>query len=131
MKVILKLGQSEYKWVAYLVNGQCCAFSFIHIDHVNIPRPAVSFKQLPTCVFLFTIYASQRPTPLPKLRLTRKRTHEFSQPEGILSGTEELKCSPCTRRQGRHNCCLHYKLKKTVHHPITTSKVRNVATARI
>ena len=42
----------------------------------------VTFKQLLNCVFLFTIYAPESPAPLPKLRLTRVRMREFSQPEG-------------------------------------------------
>ena len=65
------------------------AFSFTHIGRFKIPRPAVTFKQLLNCVCLFTIYAP----PLPKLRLTRVRMREFSQPEGIPSGTEALRKS--------------------------------------
>ena len=39
------------------------------IGHFNIPRPAVTFKQVLNCTFLFMIYAPQSPTLLPKLRL--------------------------------------------------------------
>ena len=57
--------------------GGAYQVSFIHIGHFNIPRPAVTFKQLLNCVFLFTIYAPQSPATLPKLRLTRVRMREF------------------------------------------------------
>ena len=87
----LKWGEFEYKSAELIYwCGQCCAFSFTHISHFNIPRPAVTFKQLQNCVFLFTIYAPQSPTLLPKLRLTWVHIHEFSQPEGMPSGTEAL-----------------------------------------
>jgi len=56
--------------------------------HFNIPRPAVTFEQLQNCIFLFTVYAPQSPAPLPKLRLTWRHIHDFSQPEGMPSGTE-------------------------------------------
>ena len=57
--------------------GGAYQVSFIHIGHFNIPKPAVTFKQLLNCVFLFTIYAPQSPDTLPKLRLTRVRMREF------------------------------------------------------
>ena len=77
-----KRGQFEYKW----------ASSFTHLGHFDIPRQAITLKQLLNCVFLFTIYVPrQSPAPLPKLRLTRVRMHEFSQSEGIPSGTEALR----------------------------------------
>ena len=64
--------------------------SVSHISHFNIPRTAVTLKQLLNCVFLFTIYAPHSPAPLLKLRLTQMRIREFSQPEDIPSGTEAL-----------------------------------------
>ena len=70
--------------------GGAYQVSFIHIGHFNIPRPAVTFKQLLNCVFLFTIYVPHSPAPLPKLRLTRVCMREWSQPEGIPSWTEAL-----------------------------------------
>ena len=49
----------------------------------NIPRPAVTFKQLLNCVFLFMIYAPKNPAPLPILRLSQVHMHKFSQPKDI------------------------------------------------
>ena len=84
-------GKFEYKSVGLIFwCGHCCAFSFTHISHFNIPRPAITLKQLQNWVFLFTVYAPQSPAPLPKLRLTWVHIREFSQPEGMPSGTEAL-----------------------------------------
>ena len=46
--------------VACLVTWRRCAFSF---GRFNIPRPAIIFKQLLTCIFLFTILCPSKPCP--------------------------------------------------------------------
>ena len=76
---------------AYLVTWTVLCFQF----HTSVTskfqgQPLLSNSCWTASQFLFTIYTPQSPVPSPKLRLTRVRMREFSQPEGIPSGTEAL-----------------------------------------
>ena len=51
---------------AYLLIYTDVDSAVLLVSHFSIPRPAVTFKQLLNCVFLFTIYVPQSPPPLPE-----------------------------------------------------------------
>ena len=86
----LKQGQFDNLNTNYLVTWTVLCFHFhTHWSLQHSKTRHYFHKQLlKNCVLLFTVYAPQSPTQIKTMWVCR--TCEFSEPKGILSGTEAL-----------------------------------------